>query len=556
MRRDLGWVRVGVQPARVGQHVRGRRAHAPLLPAERRLPVAGRGPPAGDPAEGDRRRSQQLAQGLQSSQPGPVLLGVELGGPDRRPLDEIGEARAVVAEGVPGVAVHRCDAGRQGRRPEPVAGPGVGDPGVGGVQARVQAAHQQAQAPAHDVGQRELPGGDDLDRVVGDGEGVDGEPGPVQEPGEGLGLPPGEQAAREVVVLVADLLVDPTLLRTEHGELEAPAHRQGPVDVTEGGRQVDGRHVLQALPGPDAGEAARPERQRGQVVAGDRDVRCSAGEAAHRLGHVGGDERAAEEAAVEAGPQPRSRRRVPRGTPRRTARPARLRRPCVAAGTPRRWPRRPRRSLGASPAPGASAAASAPPPPPRETTPPPDDEDGGLNALAVARDRPLANEPTVPRLASLSRIPAGAPVHRRRDIPRCEALIRVGELGEAHPQAGDQPIGDSQGDGVDEVALVEDQVADRYVVDEREVAQRKARGRRPRRLASAPVGAAPQQAAEGQQHHGGHGRHRGADPRPERDARAAAAPTARTIRTWSEPRQRPVPTWYPAGRRSRPGPGP
>ena len=255
VRRDLGWVRVGVQPARLGS------TYAAAGPTPRscqpsaacRSPVAARQPVTPQKATVAGRSSSH--RGLQAEPARPGTLGVELGGPDRRPLDEIGEARAVVAEGVPGVAVHRCDAGRQGRRPEPVAGPGVGDLGVGGVQARVQAAHQQAEAPAHDVGQRALPGGDDLDRVVGDGEGVDGEPGPVQEPGEGFGLPPGEQAAREVVVLVADLLVDPTLLRTEHGEPEAPAHCQGPADVTEGGRQVDGRHVLQALPGPDAGEA-------------------------------------------------------------------------------------------------------------------------------------------------------------------------------------------------------------------------------------------------------------------------------------------------------------
>ena len=87
---------------------------------------------------------QPRAQPVEALDAGAVLVAREGVGPRRRPLHEVGHADAVVAEGVAGVAVAGDEPGREGGGPEAVAGGDVADPGVGGVHARVQPAHEQA----------------------------------------------------------------------------------------------------------------------------------------------------------------------------------------------------------------------------------------------------------------------------------------------------------------------------------------------------------------------------------------------------------------------------
>ena len=72
----------------------------------------------------------------------------------RGPLHEIGRSDAVVAEGMPGVAITGGQTGRDGGGPEPVAGRDEADAGVGGVDARVQPIDEHPQVGADQIRER------------------------------------------------------------------------------------------------------------------------------------------------------------------------------------------------------------------------------------------------------------------------------------------------------------------------------------------------------------------------------------------------------------------
>ena len=150
------------------------------------------------------------------------------------------------------VAVDVVEPGRGERLPEAVAGAGEGHAGVGGVEARVEAAHQEAHAGGHGVGEGAQAGGREGDPgglALGDRDVVDAEARTDHHVGEALGVPPGEVAAGEVVV--ARRLA----LAREDEQVEAPADVEHPSQLAEHQRERAGstcwRHLLAQMPPND-----------------------------------------------------------------------------------------------------------------------------------------------------------------------------------------------------------------------------------------------------------------------------------------------------------------
>lgn len=117
----------------------------------------------------------------------------------------------------------------EGSRPEPVAGTGIAHAPVGGVEAGVEAAHQQRHGGAHHVGQRAQPGEAGHQVAARRVDAVDGEAGALENGGEGVGAP-------RVAVVGAPVVA-------RHGHLERIARRALQLGGGEGERQLLAPHA-------------------------------------------------------------------------------------------------------------------------------------------------------------------------------------------------------------------------------------------------------------------------------------------------------------------------
>ena len=141
----------GVEPARGWHQVEGSPAEGSGGEAGFRPSIDDRSP-SGQPDEPDDTGPKPPHQTLDPSQAEGELVGGDLLGASRGPLHQIGHADGVVAQGRPTVAIDGDQPGRSRCRPETVPRARKAQSGVGGVEARVQAAHKHVQAGCDEVG--------------------------------------------------------------------------------------------------------------------------------------------------------------------------------------------------------------------------------------------------------------------------------------------------------------------------------------------------------------------------------------------------------------------